>query len=186
MQQTKENMTKGIYIASIEDHSGKSVVSLGLMQNLLGKMPKVGYFRPIIEGTGIDNHTEIMISHFDLKIDYEQATGITRSVAVNLINSGETGKLIDLIIAKYKQLEELSDFVLVEGTDFTGDGNLVELDINVLIAKNLGIPVILIGNGIGKTKDDLTSSMKLAYNSYHQKEVQIIAIINNKILTSIS
>lgn len=182
MQQTKENMTKGIYIASIEDHSGKSVVSLGLMQNLLGKMPKVGYFRPIIEGNGIDNHTEIMISHFDLKIDYEQAIGITRSVAVNLINSGETGKLIDLIIAKYKQLEELSDFVLVEGTDFTGDGNLVELDINVLIAKNLGLPVILIGNGIGKTKDDLTSSMKLAYNSYHQKEVQIIAIINNKIL----
>ena len=175
-------MTKGIYIASIEDHSGKSVVSLGLMQNLLGKMPKVGYFRPIIEGNGIDNHTEIMISHFDLKIDYEQAIGITRSVAVNLINSGETGKLIDLIIAKYKQLEELSDFVLVEGTDFTGDGNLVELDINVLIAKNLGLPVILIGNGIGKTKDDLTSSMKLAYNSYHQKEVQIIAIINNKIL----
>jgi phosphate acetyltransferase len=175
-------MTKGIYIASIEDHSGKSLVSLGLMQNLLGKMPKVGYFRPMVEGGEKDNHTQIMLSHFNLKLTYDQVVGITRIDAVNLINSGETGELIDLIISKYKQIEEQYDFVLVEGTDFTGDGNLVELDINVLIAKNLGLPVILIGNGIGKSKEELTASMKLAYNSYHQKEVQIIAIINNKIL----
>ena len=175
-------MTKGIYIASIEDHSGKSLISLGLMQNLLGKMPKVGYFRPIIEDGEPDNHTQIMLSYFDLKLTYEQVTGLTRSEAVHLINTGNTGEIIDTIIAKYKQIEEQSDFVLVEGTDFTGEGNLVELDINVLIAKNLGLPVILVGNGVGKTKEELTAGMQLAYNSYHQKEVQIIAIINNKIL----
>ena len=175
-------MTKGIYIASIEDHSGKSLISLGLMQNLLGKMPKVGYFRPIIEDGEPDNHTQIMLSYFNLKLTYEQVTGLTRSEAVHLINTGNTGEIIDTIIAKYKQIEEQSDFVLVEGTDFTGEGNLVELDINVLIAKNLGLPVILVGNGVGKTKEELTAGMQLAYNSYHQKEVQIIAIINNKIL----
>ena len=44
-------MSKGIYVATIEPNSGKSVVVLGLMRMLLGKTAKVGYFRPIIENT---------------------------------------------------------------------------------------------------------------------------------------
>jgi phosphate acetyltransferase len=32
-------------------------------------------------------------------------------------------------------LEERFDFVLVEGTSFTGEGTVIELDMNVLIAK---------------------------------------------------
>ena len=52
-------MSKGIYVATIEPNSGKSVVVLGLMRMLLGKTAKVGYFRPIIEDleSGVmDNH----------------------------------------------------------------------------------------------------------------------------------
>ncbi|MCP9767518.1 phosphate acetyltransferase [Lacihabitans sp. LS3-19] len=175
-------MTKGIYIATVEDHSGKSLISLGLMHKLLGKMPKVGFFRPIIEDGELDTHTQMMLSHFDLKISYEQAIGITRSTAVHMINQGKTGEIIDLLIDKYKQLEEQSDFVLVEGTDFKSEGGLAELNINVLIAKNFGLPVILIGNGIEKTKEELQDIMQMAYNSYEEKDVQVIAIINNKIL----
>ncbi|MDO9275753.1 MAG: AAA family ATPase, partial [Lutibacter sp.] len=42
-------MKKAIYIATSEANSGKSIVTLGLMRMLLGKTPKVGYFRPIID-----------------------------------------------------------------------------------------------------------------------------------------
>jgi uncharacterized protein YndB with AHSA1/START domain len=34
-----------------------------------------------------------------------------------------------------KQLEEQFDFVLVEGTSFSGEGTVIELDMNVLIIK---------------------------------------------------
>lgn len=40
---------KGIYIATSESDSGKSLITLGLMSMLLGKTAKVGYFRPIVE-----------------------------------------------------------------------------------------------------------------------------------------
>jgi phosphate acetyltransferase len=42
-----------------EQNSGKSIITLGLMSMLIGKMAKVGYFRPIIEDFeegGFDNH----------------------------------------------------------------------------------------------------------------------------------
>jgi phosphate acetyltransferase len=45
----KKVTNKGIYIATTEPNSGKSIVSLGLMQLLLGKAAKLGYFRPIID-----------------------------------------------------------------------------------------------------------------------------------------
>ena len=42
-------MNKAIYIATSEQNCGKSIISLGLMQLLIGKTARVGYFRPIIE-----------------------------------------------------------------------------------------------------------------------------------------
>ena len=42
-------MSQGLYIATNESNSGKSIVVLGLMRAFLGKTPKVGYFRPIVD-----------------------------------------------------------------------------------------------------------------------------------------
>ncbi|MCA0365020.1 MAG: phosphate acetyltransferase [Spirosomataceae bacterium] len=174
-------MSKGIYITAVEDHSGKSMMSLGMMQKLLGQMPKVGFFRPIVEDEYADNHSRIMINFFGLKINYEDTVGYSRAKLLSLINQGKTGDVIDNLIAKYKKIEEQNDFVLVEGTDFVGEGSLLELDFNILIARNLGLPVILIGNGVGKSKDELKTQMQMAYNSYRNKDVEVLAIINNKI-----
>jgi hypothetical protein len=41
-------------------------------------------------------------------------------------------------------------FTVVEGSDFVGEGTPFELDTNVSIAKNLGVPVILVVLGEGK------------------------------------
>lgn len=50
-------------------------------------------------------------------------------------NKGKIGEVVDLIIEKYKKLEERFDFVLVEGTSFSGEGTVIELDMNVLICQ---------------------------------------------------
>ncbi|WP_304236399.1 phosphate acetyltransferase [Jiulongibacter sediminis] len=174
-------MTKGIYIATTEDHSGKSLLSLGLMHTLLGKMPKVAFFRPIVHNTEDDHHTQIMKTQFDLPYKIHELTGLSRKTLVEMLNQDKLGEVIDTMIAKYKWLEDQSDFVLVEGTDFAGEGSLVELDLNVLIAKNLGLPVVLIGNGKDKSAKDLKSAMQMAYKSYEKQEVPVLAVISNKV-----
>jgi len=97
-------------------------------------------------------------------------------------NNDEDGKIIDTIIDKYKHLEEKSDFVLVEGTDFRGEGLAIELDINILIAKNLGIPVLIVSSGIGQEMDEFIADVHIAYDSFMDREVEVIAIVANKIL----
>lgn len=177
-------MSKAIYIATSDHNSGKSIVTLGLMSILIGKTAKVGYFRPIIEDFvdgEVDNHIETVLSHFNLDIKFEDAYAITKSKLIKKKNKGKIGEVLDLIIEKYKKLEERFDFVLVEGTSFTGEGTSIELDTNVLIAKNLGIPTIIIGSGVGKTLDELVDSLNLIYNSFKVKEVEVLSVIANKV-----
>ncbi|MDP2067354.1 MAG: phosphate acetyltransferase [Lutibacter sp.] len=177
-------MKKAIYIATSEANSGKSIITLGLMRMLLGKTAKVGYFRPIIDNVKKgkkDNHINTIISHFQLDINPNDAYAFTRSEFINMRNNGKEGEIFDTIISKYKALEEKNDFMLVEGSDFSGEGMAIELDANILIAKNLGIPAIIVSSGVGKTLEEFIEGLHLAYDSFREKEVEVLAVIANKV-----
>lgn len=176
-------MSKGIYVATIEPNSGKSVVVLGLMRMLLGKTAKVGYFRPIIEDLEVgemDNHINTVMSHFELDINYKKTFAYTRNQVLDLYNQGKSGEVIDEIIKKYKNLEERFDFILVEGTDFSHENSSVELDINILISKNLGLPVIIVSQGDKKELKEIVDSVQLAHDTFKQ-DVDVLSIITNKV-----
>ncbi|HIP47832.1 MAG TPA: phosphate acetyltransferase [Lutibacter sp.] len=178
-------MSKAVYIATMENGSGKSIVTLGLMRMLLGKVAKVGYFKPIIsdfEEGQIDNHINTALSHFKLDISYEQAFAYTKSEVLNLYNEDKIDEVYDTIIDKYKAIEEHYDFILVEGTDFTGEGTATELEINTDIAKNLGIPVIIVESGSGKTMKEFVSNLLAAYHLFEENDVKVLAVIANKVL----
>lgn len=177
-------MNKAIYIATAEPNSGKSIVSLGLMQSLLGKAAKVGYFRPIIDDFKpgeIDNHINTVSTYFNLDIKFEDAYAFRRSEVIRMKNENKDGEIIGKIIEKFKALEDRFDFVLVEGTSFTGDGSIMEFDINVLIAKNLGVPAIILASGIGKTLSEFVGNLQMAFDSFRDKGVQVLAVIANKV-----
>ena len=177
-------MSKAIYIATTEAHSGKSLISLGLMRMLLGKTAKVGYFRPIIndyEGNKKDNHIDTICSYFNLDTPYEDCFAFKRSEVIAKKNAGKGNEIIDFIIDKYKKLESKYDFILIEGSDFSGENAIIEFDINILIAKNLGVPVIIVGSGSNKTIEDFIASIQLTYNGFSKENVNILAVIANKI-----
>ncbi|QXP69704.1 phosphate acetyltransferase [Polaribacter sp. R2A056_3_33] len=177
-------MSKAIYIAAIESDSGKSLVSLGLLRMMLTKSSKVGYFRPIInevKDSKFDDHTNTAINFFNLDIDYDDCYAYKHNEVVELLSEGKTDDVIHKVIKKYKKLEAKYDYVLVEGTDFSGEGGFTELDVNLMIAKNLGIPALIVGSGNGKKKKDFVNTMQLTYKSFIKKEVDVIGIIANKI-----
>ena len=104
---------KSIFIATTQPFSGKSIVALGLVDMLLAKAHKIGYFKPIINNppeVKKDSPFETLIQHFKLPIQYEKSYGYTKDQANQLIESGLQGEIIDTIISKYKVLEEENDF----------------------------------------------------------------------------
>ncbi|MGB5509970.1 phosphate acetyltransferase [Robiginitalea sp.] len=175
---------KAIYIATIEANSGKSIIALGLMHLLLGRMARVGYFRPIIndypEGVQ-DNHIATILSYFKIPMQYEEAYACTRSEVVQKNSRNQEDQILDKIIAGYKAVESKFDFVLVEGTDFVGEGAIIEWDFNVLIAKNLGIPAIIISSGRSKGIEEFENSLVLACDSFADRGVKVLMVVANKI-----
>jgi len=177
-------MNKAIYIATGEPESGKSLITLGLLRIILGRTKRVGYFRPIIENVikgQKDNHIETVLSHFNLDMAYEDCYALTVPEVIQKKIDDKEEEIVDIIFKKYKELEERFDFILLEGTDFSGEAAFVELDLNAIIAKNLGTPVILVGTGKGKTDEELVSNLHLAYDSFVEKEVQVLSVIANKV-----
>ena len=110
-------MSKAVYVATMESQSGKSIVTLGLMRMLLGKVANVGYFKPIIsdqpEGKK-DNHIELANTYFNLNLKCEDAYSFTKSEVLQKKHEGKIDEIIDTIIEKFKRLEEIYDFILVE------------------------------------------------------------------------
>ncbi|MEI8058514.1 MAG: phosphate acetyltransferase [Ferruginibacter sp.] len=177
-------MSNAIYIASSDSYSGKSLVALGLMNMLSGKTKKIAYFKPVItesSNNSKDKHIETIATHFGLDTAYEDMYAFTKDDILRYRSEGNTALVIDKIISKFKKLEETHDFVLVEGSDFLGEGVSFEFDANIAIAKNLGVPVVLTLNAQGHDVEDIANSLLSSYQSFNDKEVQILSAVVNKV-----
>ena len=58
-------MLKSIYITGLEPRSGKSIVALGFMEQLSGRVKSVGVFRPVIaDGSSPDQLITLMTERY--------------------------------------------------------------------------------------------------------------------------
>lgn len=175
-------MTKNIFIASAEPYTGKSVIAFGMINMLLAKTQKVGYFKPIIaedDPNKKDQHVEAMLDHFSLPIAYEDAFAFTRQEMLH--QSESSGEILNTIISKYKKLEDNYDFTVIEGSDFLGEGIAFEFESNALMAKNLGAPVLIVVSGKGKTASQLFKTAINIYRNFLMRDVQVLGVIANMV-----
>jgi len=177
-------MIKAVFIASAEPHSGKSIISIGLVNMLLGKAQKIGYYKPIINQNQLvkkDDHIDTILSHFDLPMTYDDTFAFTWEDVMSQIDTENQGEMLDTVIRKYKYLEEKYDFIVVEGTDYLGEGTAFEFDTNAQIAKNLRAPVIVVISGEDKTIAQTVSAALTAIHNFEAREIQVMALVANKI-----
>lgn len=177
-------MIKTVFITSTEPYSGKSIVSLGLINMLLGKAQKIGYFKPIISRSaqeGKSDHIQTVLSYFDLPVSYEDAHAFTWQEAMQQSENESQGEMIDTIIRKYKKLEDKYDFTVIEGSDYSGEGTAFEFEVNASIAKNLGAPAIVVISGENKTTAQIANAAITIVRNFESREIQVLALIANKI-----
>jgi phosphate acetyltransferase len=177
-------MTKNIFIASAEPYTGKSVIAFGMVNMLLGKTQKVGYFKPIIaqeDPAEKEKHIEAILDYFSLPISYTDTYAFTRQQVLHQSESENTGEMINTIISKYKKLEDNYDFTVIEGSDFLGEGIAFEFESNALIAKNLGAPVVMVVTGKDKTVTQLINTAINIYRNFLMRDVQVLGIVANMV-----
>ncbi|MBN1338757.1 MAG: phosphate acetyltransferase [Bacteroidales bacterium] len=155
-------MSNNLFIAAADADSGKSLISLGIMEILSRQLKRVGFFRPIIT-TGDEKDTDISLisERYNLALEYEEMFGITTVEALHLIQDGDIDSLFTGILNKYKKLEQKCDFVLCEGTDHTGSLKPFEFDFNARLANNLGAPVFAVINGNNRKVNEIADTIQI-------------------------
>ena len=178
-------MTKTIFIATTEPYSGKSIVALGIVNMLLAKARKVGYFKPIInEDPSVrkDNDIETIVNYFGLPISFDDTYAFTRQQAMQQMETDTSrGEMINTIIGKVKKLEETYDFIVIEGSDYQGEGTAFEFETNITIAKNLNAPVIVVVSGEKKTTAQVINTVQAMLRNFESRDVRVLAVVANKI-----
>ena len=177
-------MTDAIFVSSSEPRCGKSLISLGLVNHLLNKALKVGVYKPIItpnKENAKDRNLELLLEHFDLDEEYESSYALTKKEALAMINHGKGDDVLDLIIEQFQKLKSEFDFLICEGTDYLGVSSEHEFDLNASVAKNLGTPVLLLGNAQGKSNEECISSLNMAMDLLESKDCRIYGVIANRV-----
>ena len=180
-------MTKSIYIASAEPYSGKSVIALGLVNMLLGRAQKIGYFKPIVPldpKEERDSHIEAILAHFQLPQSYADAWVFTRQQAMQQVKDQRQGEMLDAIIGRFKSLEAACDFTVIEGSDFAGQGSAFDFETNRMIARNLNTPVLLLVSGRNKATAEIVQDTLSFWQAYNLQDIQVVAVVANQVQQS--
>ncbi|MFC1765681.1 phosphate acetyltransferase [Planctomycetota bacterium] len=175
-------MLKNLYIATTGPRSGKSLVLLGVMELLSRRVGRLGFFRPVIrDGEGPDNDIELVRQRYQLEGAYESFYGMTRMEAARLISQDKSEELVERVFSRYKDVERNCDFVVVEGTDLTGVTAALEFDLNARIANQIGAPVLIVTDGVGRTREEILGLGRLARESFTDEHCTIFATVVNRV-----
>jgi len=181
-------MSNRVYIAATRQNDGKTIVSLGLLSALRKKIPHVGYMKPvgqqykIVDGKKIDKDAVLMKRIFDLRGDLADMStiAIPRGFTENYIRKGGYSALVKRVQKGFRQLSELNDFILLEGTGHAGVGSVFDMS-NSVVARLLSSKVVIVScGGIGRPIDEIM----LNKAKFDQAGVEVIGVIVNKVLRS--
>lgn len=176
-------MSKSLYITSIEPVSGKSAITLGVMEILIRNINKVAFFRPIIDDTNNeqkDATIELISNYYHLDTAYDQMYAYTLEQAKTLVGDGKHTQLLEGILEQFKALESTHEFVLCLGTNYESASSSFEFDINAEIANNLGCPLLVVSNAHDREMRAIAENCQFALESFEDKGCEVLCLIVNR------
>lgn len=182
-------MAHSVYVASVEGHTAKSVIALGVLDALTKRFARVGVFRAVNPDiSGHDAVLELLLNNTNLELDP------TDCVGVSYRQMHETPELaIGQILDRFKALEARCDAVVVLGSDYTDVFSPAEFSFNAKVAANLGVPMVLVFNGreiyttsehLGQAQprraEDLQAMAELAMQQVKDSHTTVLAAVVNR------
>jgi len=176
-------MANNVFLAATEAKSGKSALLPGMMRMLMSSLPKVGFFRPVINEPrpGWDDQSiNLVLEHFEPDISYDDAHGCTLKKAQELMRLGKQAELLDIVINKYNVVKARHDFVLCDGTNYRGQDPALEMRLNMELAINLAAPMLLVISAKDKATMEIGKQVQTTIETCIDGGVDVLGCIINK------
>ncbi|HZB51207.1 MAG TPA: phosphate acetyltransferase [Mycobacteriales bacterium] len=175
-------MARTVYVAALEADTGKSVVALGVLELLAGRVGRVGFFRPVVgDGPGPDRLVELVRERYQLTADPERLRGVTYAELHELTAAGRTDELVSRVVERFRAVERDCDAVLCVGSDFADVSAPTEFALNLRLADNLGAAVLAVVSGRRKTAAEVVASVRYARDTLAAAGAAVVAVVANRV-----
>ena len=170
-------MTRSIYVAAPEVRTGWSIIAVGLINSLTREVGKVGVFRPLVpSSTEHDIFLDALLAHPGVSTTYEEAIGTTYDHALQ-----DHDEALATIVARYGELKERYDAVVIVGTNYNEATFASELALNADIAANLNAPVCLAVSSRGRKPEEVRQIAANAIAEFERKHATVVAVMATRV-----
>jgi len=177
---------KNIYISSIYENAGKTMVSLGMYDIFKRRKMKTAFMKPVgqktvpVGGHNIDKDSYLIGTIYKMEKKMVQMSPVTigHGFTENYVFNPRGHDFKERITKSFENLCKGRDAIIIEGTGHSGVGSVIDLS-NADVANMLGSKVIIVsGGGIGKSIDEISLNKAL----FDLKKVEVLGVIINKVL----
>ncbi len=174
-----------VYVAATRQNDGKTMVCLGLLSALSGRVKSIGYMKPVgqqyvvVDGEKIDEDAVLMKELFNLDCCLSDMNPISvpSGFTAEYILGGVRDDLVRRVKEGFQALSCGKEMVLLEGTGHAGVGSVFDMS-NADVAEVLGSKVILVSiGGIGRPIDEIMLNKAM----FDSRGVEIVGVIINKV-----
>jgi BioD-like phosphotransacetylase family protein len=175
-----------IYIASTDELSGKSVVTISLARIAKGLGKNVGYFKPIGVASAISAKGDVLDEDVETMKQLLRLENETSLICPFIFGKGEfleefvkvdASECADQIITSYRKASEDKDFMLIEGPSTLAVGSFIGCPVPKLAA-DLNARVLL----IARSRDDYVVDEILQARDYCMKwGVSLLGVVLNRV-----
>jgi phosphate acetyltransferase len=167
----------GVFVVGNGPATGKSAVALGLHQQLARRLGRLGVFRPVVENPdGTDPVVDLLYARAPNDLPYAASLG----VSYGDVHADEELALEE-IMARYHALAAGCDGVLVVGSDYADVGAATELAFNARVAVNLGLPVVGVVSGHGRSPADTAAAVDLTRSALESQACAVAGLVANRV-----
>lgn len=181
-------MARSVYVASVEGHTAKSVIALGMVQALKGSNLSVGVFRSVTPDAENDHVLKLLLSQLDAGIAYEDCIGASYK---EVHDSPE--RALSKIVTRYRAQAKKFDAMVVIGSDYKDVVGTTELSFNAKVAANIAAPVVMVlsgrqaysssehlGQAAARSVEELSQMAELSLAEMKSENVKLLAIAVNR------
>jgi len=175
---------KKLYVTATRDNDGKTVVTMGLMEQLRRMFPRVAFIKPLglkdvrAPGYEVDEDALLMERAFSLHAHIQDMSPVTvdRTSIDEFTRPERQAELMSQVKESFERVSRDADLVMIEGTGHAAVGSVFGMS-NARIASELGAKVILVtSGGIGHPLDEVAINMAF----FDKHGVEVVGVIFNK------
>ncbi|MDX9721038.1 MAG: phosphate acetyltransferase [Myxococcota bacterium] len=175
-------MAQTLMVVATQPGTGKSVVSLALLELFEQHGAIAHYYKPVTLGSpDADPDLSFVRKARGISTPIDPSCSLARPDVEKALQDGKLEDVMDHIMDTHARLASERDIIVCEGVDSLSSFPTLDSDINIDIARNIDATLLLVANARNRKLDDIVQGIILARNEFVERGTEMLGVVVNRV-----